>query len=54
MEERRSYDPAATIQTLQDVAPTRTLIIDTTTVSAVAAALEIIHWLPQQSRMNEA
>ena len=45
LEERRNYDPSATIQALQMIAPTRTLIIDTTRIQAKAAAQRIAEWL---------
>lgn len=45
LEERRNYDPAATLATLQKQAPERTLILDTTRVSAISAAEQIATWL---------
>lgn len=41
LEERRNYDPAATREALIDLAPTRTLAIDTTRNSPVEAAARI-------------
>jgi hypothetical protein len=41
LEERRSYDPAAAIAMLQQVAPDRTYVIDTTTHSPNQAAMAI-------------
>ena len=44
VEERRNYDPQGAIAHLRDQAADRTLIIDTTTVSAAAAAQQIVDW----------
>ena len=44
VEERRNYDPQAAIAHLRAQAADRTLIIDTTTVSAAAAAQQIVDW----------
>lgn len=44
-EERQNYDPQATLTTLQTLAANRTLLIDTTKVSAKAAATAIATWL---------
>jgi len=46
-EERRNYDPSAALQTLQRIAPQRTLLIDTTKLNAAAAAEHIGNWLQQ-------
>ncbi len=46
-EERRNYDPNAALQTLQRIAPQRTLVIDTTKLNATAAARQIGDWLHQ-------
>ncbi len=47
-EERRNYDPSAALQTLANIAANRTLAIDTTRVSATAAATQIVDWLTHQ------
>jgi hypothetical protein len=47
-EERRNYDPSAAMQTLERIAAHRTLAIDTTRVSATAAATQIVDWLTHQ------
>jgi hypothetical protein len=47
-EERRNYDPGAAVAVLQAQAPARTLVIDTTAVDPVGAALQIINWLSFQ------
>ena len=46
-EERRNYDPSRAWQTLQEIAPRRTLLIDTTKFNATAAAVHIGDWLHQ-------
>lgn len=45
VEERRNYDPTATRVALQTEAPERALVVDTTQVSATAAAAQIAAWL---------
>lgn len=45
VEERRSYDPVETRNALTSLAPTRTLVIDTTQVSPTEAADQIARWL---------
>lgn len=45
VEERRSYDPAATLAALQQHAPARTLHLDTVALSAAAVAARILAWL---------
>lgn len=45
VEERRNYDPQAALAYLGAHAADRTLIIDTTTVSAIAAAQQIVNWV---------
>lgn len=45
VEERRNYDPQAALAYLRAHAADRTLIIDTTTVSAAAAAQQIVDWV---------
>ena len=45
IEERRSYDPAATLAALQTHAPERTLYLDTVTHSPDAVAAQTIAWL---------
>lgn len=47
-EERRNYDPSAALQTLQRIAPHRTLVINTTQLNPTAAADWIGEWLQQQ------
>ncbi len=46
-EERRNYDPSLAWQTLEQIAPHRTLLIDTTKLNATAAAVHIGDWLDQ-------
>lgn len=48
VEERSSYDPSATRAALERMAPSHTLVIDTTQVSAKAAAHQIATWLDTQ------
>jgi hypothetical protein len=45
LEERRSYDPAATLAALQTHAPERTLYLDTVTHDPNAVATQTIAWL---------
>lgn len=45
VEERRNYDPQAAIAYLKAHAPDRTLLIDTTQVTATAAAQQVVEWL---------
>lgn len=45
VEERRNYDPQAAIAHLRAHAAARTLIIDTTAVTAAAAAQQIVEWV---------
>lgn len=45
IEERRSYDPAATRHALQQHAPQRTLYLDTVTHAPTAVAAQTISWL---------
>lgn len=44
-EERKNYDPAATLQTLRQAAPARSLIIDTTRRSPTEAAWQIAQFI---------
>lgn len=45
VEERRNYDPQAAIAYLTAHAPDRTLLIDTTRVTAEVAAQQVVDWL---------
>lgn len=45
VEERRSYDPAATLAALRQHAPARTLHLDTVALSAQAVATRMLAWL---------
>jgi hypothetical protein len=45
IEERRSYDPVATLEALRAHAPHSTLYIDTVTHAPDAVASQVIHWL---------
>lgn len=45
VEERRNYDPQAAIAYLTAHAPDRTLLIDTTQVTAAVAAQQVVDWL---------
>lgn len=47
LEEKRNYDPSAALAALRTQAPERTLVIDTTLVSASQAADRIAAWLPK-------
>ena len=45
VEERRNYDPQAAIAQLKTAAPDRTLVIDTTRVTAADADQQVVDWL---------
>ena len=45
VEERRNYDPQAALTHLRTHAAERTLIIDTTAVTAATAAQQIVDWV---------
>jgi hypothetical protein len=47
LEERRSYDPAATLAALQTHAPDRTLYLDTVALSPQAVAETLLKWIAQ-------
>lgn len=48
VEERRSYDPAATYAALRAHAPARTLYLDTVAHAPAAIAAQVLAWLPAQ------